>query len=229
MRNKQFGLLFVLTAIISTSIVSSVYCAETVGTATSGETVNLELRDIDVKSAIESLFRNTGKNFAIDPNVEGVIPSLSFKDVSFDSALKNLTKTAGLTYRNDQGIYIISKKAEVSAIRDIPQQETIIPDEPESSETQIEKIPLTYSCATDILNMMNGNYNNNNGGYGGNGGFGNSFGGGGFGSSGGFGSGGFGGNSGFGGSSFGSSGFGSSMGSSFGGGSFGSGGYGRSW
>ncbi len=40
-------------------------------TAAASANVNLELKDTDVKSAIEALFRNTGKNYAIDANVQG--------------------------------------------------------------------------------------------------------------------------------------------------------------
>ena len=38
--------------------------------------VSLDLKDVDVRAAIESLFRGTGMNFTIDQDVQGTIPSV---------------------------------------------------------------------------------------------------------------------------------------------------------
>ena len=132
-------------------------------------TVNLEFKDIEVKSAIESLFRNTGKNFAIDQDVSGVIPSLSFKDVGFDQALKNLLKTSGLTYRLDGDIYLISKKPVATTAVAPTDTQPVAEPEPTTAETTIEKIPLSNTGATELLGMMNGNSSSSGGmgGYGG--------------------------------------------------------------
>lgn len=210
---KNYGKLIAVFAAVS--VIFGTGCVS-FAASDKNDTVSLEFKDIDVSAAIESLFRNTGKNFTIEPDVSGVIPSLSFKDVPFDTALKNLLKTAGLTYRQDGSIYLISKKPAASAITpQVPDATTTTVDEPEDSESTIEKIPLSNMGATDLLNIMNGNTNSQSG-YGGMsslfGSSGSSFGSSGssFGSSG---------------SSFGSSSFGNS-GSSFGSSSFGSS---RSW
>lgn len=173
--------------------------------------VSIDLKDIEVKSAIEALFRNTGKNFAVDPSVGGSISSVSFKDVPFDTALKNLTRTTGLTYRMDGDIYLISKRADPSSIQSPPNPyaQTPVSENIElaadttKSEMIIDKVPLNYTSASEILAVMGGGgrdygsaggYNNGGnvgyggggyggttggyGGYGG-GGYGNNYGGGG--------------------------------------------------
>jgi len=182
-------------------------------------TINLDLKDVDIRSAIEVLFKGTGKNYAIDPNVSGIIPSVSFKDVPFETALRNLTKSSGLVYRidNDSNIYIVSKKIDPvpnpsgGNLPPVTQPVDYV-DGTTESEILIEKIPLNFTSASEILAMLGqdsgrdyGGYNQMygmsgfggyNSGYGGN----NSFGGGYGGYGGGFGGfGGFNGSSGFGG------------------------------
>jgi len=106
MGERHFGWLFLIAACAATAIcIGGPVAAQ--AQATNGN-VNLELKDTEVKSAVEVLFRNTGKNFSIDSNVTGTIGALSIKDVPFDAALKSLTKSAGLVYRVDGGVYIIS-------------------------------------------------------------------------------------------------------------------------
>lgn len=224
MRKQQFGwLIFTLAAIIPVFCQVSAGASDETGISSSNNSVSIDLKDVDVRSALEILFKNTGKNFTIDQDVSGVIPSISFKDVPFDLALKNIARTSGLTYRIDKDIYLISKRQEAATPavdpNTIPQ--SAIQDEPETQDSEIEKIQLNFSSATDVLNAMNGNTNNNSNGYGSYGSM--------FGLSGsGFGNNSFG-NSSFGNNSFGSNSFGNSFGnSSFGSSGFGSS-FGRSW
>lgn len=132
--------------------------------------VNLDLKDTDVKSAIEALFRGTGKNYSIDSNVTGTISALSIKDVPFETALKSLTKSAGLVYRQDGGVYLVSVRPDtsnlVAASSPIPEAPYIdaTTDEP---EIKIEKIPLNNVSATEILSILNNSDTNRGyGGYG---------------------------------------------------------------
>lgn len=228
---SRFGIFIALFAVITFStglMCMSCYAAE-------DAPISLDLKDVDLRTAIESLFRNTGRNFAIDADVAGVVPSVSFNNVSFDQALKSLTKSAGLVYRVDGSIYVISKKPAASGIATTPIVETPVIDTPVTEETVIDKVPLNYAGATEIYNMMQGNNSSsNNSGFGGfgnsgggmGGGFGNS-GGGGFGNSGGGGfGGGFGNSGGFGGGSSYGGGGGYGGGSSYGGGGSS---YGRGW
>ena len=157
---------------------AAVYAQAGTAAAPVKDVVNLDMRDIDIRAAIEALFRGTGKNFAIDPNVSGTVSSVQFKDVSFEVALRNLTKTAGLVYRvdNASNIYIISKKPEAQ-----PRVDTGIVgmtpvtgyvDTTTEKEVKIEKIPLNYTSASEILAMLGGG-GREYGGFVGYGGYGN--------------------------------------------------------
>lgn len=131
--------------------------------------VNLELKDTDVKSAIEVLFRNTGKNYSIDSSVQGTISALSIQDVPFDSALRSLTKSAGLIYRVDGGVYIISAKPVSTVV--MPDIATPVPDSgvdfvTTEPEVRVEKISLNNVSATEILSILAGTENRSYGGMG---------------------------------------------------------------
>lgn len=132
--------------------------------------VNLDLKDTDVKAAIEALFRGTGKNYSIDSSVSGTVSALSIKDVPFETALRSLTKSAGLVYRQDGGVYLISVKPDTSSliaasmpVSELPSVDATT-DEP---EIKIEKIPLNNVSANEILSILGGaDSNRAYGGYG---------------------------------------------------------------
>ena len=243
----------ILVLALTVSACAGVFAADSTATEIRAETqerVTLDLKDVSVRSAIEALFRNSGKDFAVDGDVSGTISVLSFKDVPFKTALRNLTRSNGLVHREDGGLYVISKRPK----RDIERKAPDLPDVNEGyieettpgKDVIIEKVPLNHSSATEILAVMSGGargYGGASGSYGGYGGYGGSggYGGGGYGGyggSGGYGGGGYGGYGGYGGSSRyggGSGGYGGSNrygGSSYGGyggyNRYGSGGYGGS-
>lgn len=224
---KYFALIVAVTACTASVVVGSL-------AADNGKTTNIELtlQDGDVRAAIQAFFQAAGVNYAIDPEVQGVVPSLSFKGVPFEVALRSLVKAAGLVYRVSDGIYIISKKPEVSttttSLSTAPSTttETTVVDTTTAEETIIEKVPLSNTGASEILAMMSGNTSSSSYGYGSYGGYGGFGGYGGYSSYGGYGGfGGYGGYGGFGG-------YGGGFGSYGGYGGYGSyggyGGYGRS-
>ena len=192
---KYFVLIVAVAACTTNAAVGALAADE-------GKTANIELtlQDGDVRAAIQAFFQAAGVNYAIDPEVQGVVPSLSFKGVPFEVALRSLVKAAGLVYRVSDGIYIISKKPDVSTTTaslstTLPTTtDTTVVDTTTAEETIIEKVPLSNTGASEILAMMNGNTSGSSYGYGSYGGYGGGFGGygGGFGSYGGYG-GGFGG------------------------------------
>lgn len=170
MREGSFHLLCfaVLVAALTISIGAPILAAEA-----AQSNVNLDLKDTDVKSAIEALFRGTGKNYSIDSNVQGTISALSIKDVPFDAALKSLTKSSGLVFRQDAGVYIISVRPDTSQLTSgggaaAPATELASVDPTTAEpELKIEKIPLSNTSATEILAILGGNNNNNTRSYGG--------------------------------------------------------------
>ncbi|MCL5104849.1 MAG: hypothetical protein M1133_12150, partial [Armatimonadetes bacterium] len=82
--------LIMVVAVLSLAVGPAM--AAEAGSTKAKETVNLELQDVSVRSALQALFKNSGKNYSMDSNVSGTIASISFKDVPFDSALKSLMK-----------------------------------------------------------------------------------------------------------------------------------------
>src|SRR3954451_12921238 len=76
------------------------------------KSVNINLRDIPLKSALELLFQGTGLNYAVDPNVPNVLLTINLKDQPLRQALRTLIHLAGsqvpgLTYTDEQGLYLI--------------------------------------------------------------------------------------------------------------------------
>src|SRR5205085_11811712 len=107
--------------------------------------VNINLRAITLKSALELLFQGTGLNYAVDPNVPNVLLTINLKDQPLRQALRTLIHLAGsqvpgLTYTDEQGLYLIK-------IRQPPPPETEQPatnpeDTGGAAEEQVwEKIP----------------------------------------------------------------------------------------
>lgn len=196
--------------------------------------ITMNLKDVDVKQALEALFMLAGRAYVIEQNVSGVMPSVSFNNVTFETALKSLVRSAGLVYREDGEVISVMKKPEVPPTTAVSSMANVMTDvavdTTVTTETTIEKIPLNYAGASEILSMMNGDWESNSSnrygggmsGYGG-GGMGNY--GGGMGSYGGgmgnYGGGNYGGGMG----SYG----GNSYGGNRGGGNYGGGNYGRSW
>jgi len=150
-----------------------------VSTCYAADTVTLELKDVDVTTAIESLFKGSGKNYVIEQGVYGRIPTLSIKDVEFDQALRLITRSNGLTFRIDQGTYMISPKPAVTNMgtgmmgsmtpgamtpgAGMMNQQTAATTTTKPSV--LEKFQLMYSSAYDIEEIIYGSSSNNNGDY----------------------------------------------------------------
>jgi type II secretory pathway component GspD/PulD (secretin) len=151
-----------IVVLLAVAIASGLICA-VCSAADNEELVTIDLKDVDAKTAIDVLFKSTGRQFAVDAQVTGYIPIFSVKDTPFDVALKTLCKTAGLVYRVDNNIYIISKKPDTTEMMRQPESvptELAAVDTTTTAESIIDKIPLSHTGASELLNMMNGNANN---------------------------------------------------------------------
>ncbi len=114
----------------------------------------------------------------------------------FDAALRSLTKSSGLVFRQDAGVYIISMRPDTTqpvAVATMPTDGLSTESTTPEPEVRIEKISLNNLSASEILAILQGSDNRSYGGYGmgGYGGYGG--GGGGYGGYGGGGYGGYGG------------------------------------
>src|SRR5438067_8128412 len=112
--------------------------------ATSG--VTLSLRDVPLRTALETLFTGTGLQHAVEPAVPNYPITLDIRDVPFGTALRTLLRLApGVTYRKEGDIYIVGMRpAQVeqpTAGQDITPPEQTNP----VADYQYEKAPLNYT------------------------------------------------------------------------------------
>ena len=189
---------------------------------------SLELEQADVREALRQLFRSVNVSFSIAPDVQGTV-TLSLRNVTFETALRNILNQVDATYRVEGGVFQIIRR-EMITPDIVPGQDIMAPE----TRKPVRRLKIQRADPAYIIMMLNGGSTPGNarpemstlmgGGFGGGG-----FGGGGFGG-GGFGGGGFGG--GFGGlggglGGFGGGGFGGGLGGFGGGlGGFGGGGFG---
>lgn len=178
---KAVQVVLIVVAVTFLGVPFCSFAAEVTSVPKSSANISIDLKDVDVKSALDALFRNAGKDYAVDPNVTGIIPAMSFKDVPFDTALKALVKSMGLIYRVDQNIYIIGKRPEPQTVANpyTPSPGPEVEQPTSSPDVIIDKIPLNYSSASEMLAAMSGGreYGGFGSGYGGYGGNNNSYGG----------------------------------------------------
>jgi len=145
-----------IAVFMAVTAASALICSVALAVPEDTKPVTLDLADVDVQAAIQSLFRGTGHNYSLSADVNGIIPSLSFKDVPFNVALKNLLKAANLVYRIQDGIYQISKKSEVTTTAEpvaSTAAETAV-DTTTTVETTIEKVSLQNANPREILALM---------------------------------------------------------------------------
>lgn len=76
--------------------------------------VTVELKNATIEQALESLFKDTGYKYAIQPGIKGTV-SANLKDIPFDSALQAVLSAATppLTYRKTtSGVFIIGASSD---------------------------------------------------------------------------------------------------------------------
>jgi hypothetical protein len=71
--------------------------------------VTLELKDADVRVALTMLFKESGYNYVLTPDVQGRV-TVSMHDVSWDQALRFVLESLGLTYHREDTIYYIERR-----------------------------------------------------------------------------------------------------------------------
>lgn len=70
--------------------------------------LNVDICNVPVKQAIDTIFEGRGVKYYIQPGVTGKIVELKLKGITFEEGLKSLGGAAGFTYRIEDGAYIIS-------------------------------------------------------------------------------------------------------------------------
>src|SRR4030067_2025344 len=97
-----------VAVLVAVAILLAFACANALAAPNEDDSpVTLELKDVDIQTALPAMFRGRGHSFSLAPDVQGVVPTLSFKELPFKLALKNLLKSAGLVQTFQNGVYTI--------------------------------------------------------------------------------------------------------------------------
>lgn len=105
---RSVDLMLIVVALVLASALAACAAQGDSAAVTKNPTVNLELRDTQIKDAIDILFKDRGLNYTVDPNIVGKVVELRLKEVTFKQALDALCEAAELTYTVKDGAYAIS-------------------------------------------------------------------------------------------------------------------------
>src|SRR5438876_8036611 len=108
--------------------------------------VTLSLRDVPLRTALQTLFEGSGLQHAVEPAVPNYPITLDIRGVPFTTALRTLLRLAPpVTYRKEGEIYIVGMRPPpvdtTSAGQDIQQPETASA----AAAPQYAKIPLNFT------------------------------------------------------------------------------------
>src|SRR5689334_14347561 len=104
--------------------------------------VTISLRDVPLRTALETLFNGTGLQHAVEPAVPNYPITLDVRDVPFGTALRTLLRLApNVTYRKEGDIYIIGMR-QPQPEQTATTEEVQPPDQTNAvAELQYEKVP----------------------------------------------------------------------------------------
>src|SRR5687768_13038651 len=73
-----------------------------------GAPISLNLRDVPLRTALQTLFQNSGLQHAIEPTVPNYPITMKLRAVPFRTALRTMMRLApGVTYRKEGDVYLI--------------------------------------------------------------------------------------------------------------------------
>lgn len=76
-----------------------------------GELISIDINDLPLEAALESIIKPTGASCSIDPDIKFVkIPSVSFNQVTRTMALKSITRVSGAVYRIEGNTIVVTAK-----------------------------------------------------------------------------------------------------------------------
>lgn len=121
----------------------------------SNQRVTLNFSNAPIQTVLRTLFKSTGKNFAIDPAVHGMV-NVNLADVSFDTALRTLLAATNPPLASDvqNGIYHITRKIVTPPV--ITAARPARPTAPEKKEAlNSYSIPVDSYDAGILASMLN--------------------------------------------------------------------------
>ena len=111
--------------------------------------ITLDLRDIPLRDAIGLLFKGSGLQYTIDPNIQNVPITLNIRDIALPAALRLIVRQAavsmpGLTSAKEGDIYMV--RIRQAAPTTAPPVEEAPPDQQASDQDLTwEKIPIQFN------------------------------------------------------------------------------------
>jgi len=119
--------------------------------------ISLDFQNIDVKSLLQLIAKQSGLNFVISENVKGNI-TIRLKEVTWRQALNVIMNSQGLASRRDGNVVYISSIEEITSneSKKLQAQDTLANLAPLASRM----IRLKYVTAGDLANVLKGANNN---------------------------------------------------------------------
>lgn len=107
-RNLMLKITLCLLALAATLSMPCAQAATKPASSAWDSKVSLDLKDASLASTIESLLKDKGINYSIDPDLGKVqIPKLTITDISLRQALQSILKVSGAVQRTDKGTVVI--------------------------------------------------------------------------------------------------------------------------
>jgi hypothetical protein len=120
-----------------------------------GPRISLTMRDTPLRSAMELLFQQSGQQHAVEAAVPNIPITVNLRDATFATALRVVTRLAGVTYRKEGDVYVIGLRP--PPVVETTTTEAAAPEQPQApSEPAVEKIPLQSTSAAIFAYLFNG-------------------------------------------------------------------------
>jgi hypothetical protein len=125
--------------------------------------ISLDFKNSSIESALTTLFQGTGRNYVLAPGVSGTV-TVSLRDMQFEQALQATLRSAGLTYRVEDNVYVIRTKDLTTSAPSANTGGSKLPtvsgpsassnSELPSAEVRVERIPLMFMDTVDIAGLF---------------------------------------------------------------------------
>jgi type II secretory pathway component HofQ len=105
--------------------------------------VTFAVQGVPLRSALARLFQGTGLSYAVSPDVPDPLVTLSIQGVPFGTALQTLTRVADVSYRRENGVYVISVRPQGAE----PGADNAAPEAGRHVTLQLTDVPLRRALA----------------------------------------------------------------------------------
>lgn len=112
---------------------------------------HLDLRNIDVRNAIDIIFKDTDASYTVDGGVQGKI-TVKAEQKPFETVLRNILNQIGASYRIQQGIYEIVMRKRLSVSRFQP-DDPVMPI-PGVDGVGIYRIPIRHADPALVVKLL---------------------------------------------------------------------------